>query len=125
MCVFIVCVVFPFILDAGLVDVPAGVTQEEGHTGLLIPPSFCGACLNLFREKDPAVPSLVDREVEFSCTRSTNELILLHLLGIFFFFFLCVSKIPVRVTAPGFKLTSRRQKASRLPTEPPGRPDAK
>ena len=32
-CVF---VFFQFILDVGLVDVPAGVTQEEGHTGFLI-----------------------------------------------------------------------------------------
>ena len=31
-----VCVVFLFILDVRLVDVPAGVTQEEGHTGFLI-----------------------------------------------------------------------------------------
>ena len=32
-----VCVVFPFILDVRLfVDVQAGVTQEEGHTGFLI-----------------------------------------------------------------------------------------
>ena len=26
-----VCVVIPFILDVRFVDVPAGVTQEEGH----------------------------------------------------------------------------------------------
>ena len=38
-------------------DVPAGVTQEEGHTGgrshrIFHPPSFfCGACLNFSREK--------------------------------------------------------------------------
>ena len=31
-----VCVVIPFILDVRLVDVPAGVTQEEGYTGFLI-----------------------------------------------------------------------------------------
>ena len=30
------CVVIPFILDVRLVDVPAGVTQEEGHTGFFI-----------------------------------------------------------------------------------------
>ena len=43
-----------FILDVRFVDVPAGVTQEEGHTGFS-PPSFCGACLNNFsREKDSA-----------------------------------------------------------------------
>ena len=28
-------------------------------------PSFCGACLKFSREKDSAVPSLVNREVEF------------------------------------------------------------
>ena len=43
-----VCVVIPFILDVGLVDVPAGVTQEEGGTGFLIH--------LLSREKDSAVP---------------------------------------------------------------------
>ena len=31
-------------------------------------------------------------------------------------------KIPVRVTAPRFELTSQRQKVSSLPTESPGRP---
>ena len=51
-----VCVVIPFILDVRLVDVPGGVTQEEGHTGLFLPPSFCGACLNFSREKESAVP---------------------------------------------------------------------
>ena len=38
-------------------DVPAEVTQEEGHTGFIShPPSFCGACLNFSREKDSAIP---------------------------------------------------------------------
>ena len=55
MCV--VFVVIPFILDVRHVDVPAGVTQEECHTGgmshrISCPPSFCGACLNFSREKD-------------------------------------------------------------------------
>ena len=31
-----VCLVIPFILDVRLVDVPAGLTQEEGRTGFLI-----------------------------------------------------------------------------------------
>ena len=31
-----VCVFFPFILDASSLDVPAGVTQEENHTGFLV-----------------------------------------------------------------------------------------
>ena len=30
-----VCVVIPFILDVKFVDVPTGVTQEEGHTGFI------------------------------------------------------------------------------------------
>ena len=34
-----VCVVIPFILDVRFVDVPAGVTQEEGHTLLFGLPS--------------------------------------------------------------------------------------
>ena len=42
-----VCVVIPFILDVRFVDVPAGVTQEEGHSSL----SFYGACLNFSRRE--------------------------------------------------------------------------
>ena len=34
-----VCCHPPFILDVRLVDAPAGVTQEEGHTGFLHLPS--------------------------------------------------------------------------------------
>ena len=34
-----VCVVIPFTLGVRLVDVPAGVTHEEGHTGFLHLPS--------------------------------------------------------------------------------------
>ena len=38
-------------------DVPAGVTQEEGHMPRIShPPSFCGACINFSQEKDPAIP---------------------------------------------------------------------
>ena len=53
MCVCGVCVVIRFILHVRLlVDVPAGATQEEGHTGFIHLPSFCGACLTFYREKD-------------------------------------------------------------------------
>ena len=74
------CVFFPFILDIKFVG-----RTSRGHTGgrshrILHPPSFCGACLNFSREKDSAFLSLVDREVEFLCT---NDLIVLHPLGIF------------------------------------------
>ena len=46
-------------------DVPAGVTQEEGHTGFLIHlPSAVRAFVFLARRIQPFL-SLVDREVEF------------------------------------------------------------
>ena len=55
---------FPFILDIKL-DVPAGVTQEEGHTGFLIHLlSAVRALIFLSRRIQPFL-SLVDREVEF------------------------------------------------------------
>ena len=60
-----VCVFFPFILDIKL-DVPAGVTQEEGHTGSLIHLlSGVRALIFLARRIQPFLP-LVDCEVE-SC----------------------------------------------------------
>ena len=50
---------------SGLLDVPAGVTQEKGHTGFLIRlPSGVLALVFLARRIQPFL-SLVDREVEF------------------------------------------------------------
>ena len=74
-------------------DVPAGVTQEEGHTGFLIHlPSAVRALIFVARRIQPFL-SLVDREVEFWCT---NELIVLHPLGIFILGFLVlIEKNPV------------------------------
>ena len=67
-----VCVVIPFILDVRLfVDVPAGVTQEEGHTGFFIRlPSAVLVLIFIARRKQPSL-SLIDREVEFCVT--TNQ----------------------------------------------------
>ena len=48
-CCVCVCVVLPFILDVRFVAVPAGVTQEEGHTGFLHLPS---AVLAFFFSRD-------------------------------------------------------------------------
>ena len=53
MCVCVsvcVCVIIPFILDVRFVDVPAGVTQEEGHTGFLHLPSAVLALIFTARE---------------------------------------------------------------------------
>ena len=58
------CVVTPFILDVRFVDVPAGVTQEEGHTEFPHLPSAVLALIFLARRIQPFL-SLVDREVEF------------------------------------------------------------
>ena len=67
-------------------DVPAGVTQEEGHTGFLIHlPSAVLALIFLARRIQPFL-SLVDREVEF-CVLIRYDLIVLHPLGIFIFIF--------------------------------------
>ena len=50
---------------SSLLDVPAGVTQEEGHKGFLIHlPSAVRAFIFLARRIQPFL-SLVDREVEF------------------------------------------------------------
>ena len=65
MCVCVcVCVVIPFILDVGFVDKPAGVTQEEGHTGFLHLRSAEHALIFVARRIQSSL-SLVDCEVEF------------------------------------------------------------
>ena len=44
--------------------VPAGVTQEEGHTGFLHLPSAALPLIYIARRVQPPL-SLVDREIEF------------------------------------------------------------
>ena len=63
------CVVFVFSSDlfwtSSSLDVPAGVTQEEGHTGFFTHlPSAMRGLIFLARRVQPFF-SLVDREVEF------------------------------------------------------------
>ena len=61
----------PFWTSSSL-DVPAGVTQEEGHTGFLIHlPSAVRALLFVARRIQPFL-SLVDREVEFCVLMMTT-----------------------------------------------------
>ena len=74
----------PFWTSSSL-DVPAGVTQEEGHTGFLIHLlSAVHALIFLARRIQPFL-SLVDREVLEFCVLTI--LIVLHPLGIFSFSF--------------------------------------
>ena len=85
-----------------LLDVPAGVTQEEGHTGFLIHlPSAVLALIFLARRIQPSL-SLVGREVEFCVLTiqsfSTSWAFLFYLL------FLSDEKSQL----PGFESTSQR-----------------
>ena len=83
-------------------DVPAGVTQEEGHTGFLIHlPSAVRALIFVARRIQPFL-SLVDREVEFCVL--TNESFSTRWAFFFVFFLLLVRKIPFA----GIELTSQR-----------------
>ena len=65
------CVVIIFILDARLLDVSAGVTQEEGHTGFLIRLPSSELALNFLARRIQSSLSLVYRDVEFCVL--TNE----------------------------------------------------
>ena len=56
---------FIFILDVRLVDTPARVTPEEGHTGFLIHLSSAVLALIFLARRIQPFLSLVDREVEF------------------------------------------------------------
>ena len=96
-------------------DVPAGVTQEEVHTGFLIHLlSAVNALIFLARRIQPFL-ALVDREVEF-CVLTI--LIVLHPLGIFILFFsFFVRKIPFA----GIELTSHRVRGLQCTSEVPGR----
>ena len=62
-----VCVVFSSHLfwTSSSLDVPAGVTQEEGHTGFLMHLPFAVRALIFLARSVQLFLSLVDREVEF------------------------------------------------------------
>ena len=111
---FVVCVCgfIPFILDIRLVDVPAGITHEEGHTGFLHLPSAVLALIFLARRILPFL-SLVDREVKF-CVLQINRS---PLVGHLFYLFICFVRrspsscdcIEIRIhvsTSEGFEVTN-------------------
>ena len=96
-------------------DVPAGVTQEEGHTGFFIHLlSAVRAFIFLARRIQPFL-SLVDREVEF-CVLTISFSTRWAFLVLFFSFL--VRKIPFA----GVELTSQRVRGLRGTSELPGRP---
>ena len=73
----------PFWTSSSL-DVPAGVTQEEGHTGFLIHLLSAVRAFIFLARRIQLFLSLVDRDVDF-CVLTI--LIVLHPLGIFSFIF--------------------------------------
>ena len=85
---------------------PAGVTQEEGHTEILHLLFAVLALTFIVIRIQPSL-SLVDREVEFVYPQINSSPLVGHY---FYLFFTFVRKIPVRVTASTFELTSHRQK---------------
>ena len=84
------------------IDVPAGVTQEEGHTGFLIHLLSAVHALIFLARRIQLFLSLADREVEF-CVLTI--LIVLHPLGIFILFF---SFLVRKILFAGIELTSQR-----------------
>ena len=96
-------------------DVTAGVTQEEGHTGFLIHLlSAVRAFIFLARRIQPFL-SLVDREVEF-CAPTISSFST-RWAFLFLFFSFLVRKIPFA----GIELTSQRVGGLRGTSELPGR----
>ena len=97
-------------------DVPAGVTQEEGHTGFLIHLlSAVRALIFLARRIQPFL-SLVDREVEFCVL--TIQSFSTRWAFLFLYSSFLVRKIPFA----GIELTSQRVRGLRGTSELPGRP---
>ena len=114
-CVFSVFSSLSFWTSSSL-DVPAGVTQEEGHTGFfsrLL--SAVRALIFLARKIQPFL-SLVDREVEFCVL--TMKSFSTRWAFLFLFFNFLVRKIPFA----GVELTSQRVRGLRDTSELPGRP---
>ena len=97
-------------------DVPAGVTQEEGHTRFLIHHLPAKRALIFLARRIQPFLSVVGREVEF-CELTIESFSTLWALLFLFFCFL-VRKIPFA----GIELTSQRVRGLRGTSELPGRP---
>ena len=83
-----------------LVDVPAGVTQEEGHTGFLIHlPSAMLVLIFLARRIQPFL-SLVDRDVEFCVLTDYSFSTCLAFFNAFFVYFLSIRSTRTVVVQP-------------------------
>ena len=79
------CVVISLILDVRLVDAPAGVTQEECHTGFLHLPSAMLVFIFISRRFQSSL-SLVDREVELCVPTNNRSPLIGHDFFILYFY---------------------------------------
>ena len=92
-------------------DLPAGVTQEEGHTGFFIHLPSAVRALFFFARRIQPFLSLVDR---------TNDLIVLHSLGIFIFILFFSERNPVyRGSNSRPNVSEGYEVTSELPGRPP------
>ena len=97
-----VCFFFPFVLDIKFVG-----RTSRGHTGgrshrIFHPPSFCGACFIFSREKDSAIRFPRRPWSRILCT---NDLIVLHSLGIYIYIYIYITRI---IPFTGIELTFQR-----------------
>ena len=97
-------------------DVPAWVTQEEGHTGFLIHLLSAVRALIFLAGRIQPFLSLVDREVEL-CVLAIQSFST-RWAFLFLFFAFLMRKTPFA----GIKLTSQRVRGLRGTSELPGRP---
>ena len=98
------CVVIPFILNVRRVDAPAGVTQDFSSTFLL-------RYLPLFSSREGLSRPFPSSTVKssFVYPRIKRSPLIGHICLYIYFYFFLRGKIPVRVTAPRFELTSQRR----------------
>ena len=101
MCVCVCSVAMPFILDVWLVDKPAGVTQEERHTGFLHLPSAVPALLFIARRVQSFVPFPRRPSSRILCT---NEFI--FTCWAFFFFFIVMKNFALLCITCGSSCSS-------------------
>ena len=96
-------------------DIPAGVTQEEGQTGFFIHLTSAVRALIFLAKRIQLFLSLVDREVKFLCTNGFNRSPLIEQILIFYF---VVRKIPFT----GIELMCNVSESYEVTSELPGRP---
>ena len=98
-------------------DIPAGVTHEEGHTGFLIHLLSAVRALIFLARRIQLFLSLVDREVEL-CVLAILSFSTRWAFFCLVFFYFFVRKIPFA----GIELTSQRVRGYMDTSELPGRP---